>query len=140
MVVKSGVDFNGYTKLAELAEATNIVDVLNGWKVGCGDKLMDYKDAIMLLVKPLHKIDLNSEFVFTGEVTVQNAVIVMQNDHFDTTVIDTNTNVLNFEMRDCVSSAWALRTSSYDIALHIKDVVTLDDFIDDLIQKQNGGM
>ena len=43
-------------------------------------------------------------------------------------------------MGDYVSSAWALRTASYDMALYIKDTVTLDDFIDELIQKQNGGM
>lgn len=138
LVITCKHEINGYTHLSKLAEDTNIVEVLNTWKEGCGDKLMQYADSLLLCIKPLFKYT-NGHRVFTGEAYISNLVTFIRNNKFDTAVMHTSCLPRHFDAVMFVSTASALKLVDADVPKRCGDSIALDDYIDDLVKLQEGG-
>ena len=135
MRVKSTVPFNGYVFLNKLAECSDVINVLNGWKEGCGDKSMLHADRLMLCVESFYT-PAEDGSTFDGVAELYNGAIYIKDGHTYNTVLRTGEDSCNFRMSDCVDSGYAKYISTNNVrSLESSSEVTLDDYIDEIVRK-----
>ena len=134
MRVKSTVPFNGYVFLNKLAECSDVINVLNGWKEGCGDKLMLHADNLMLCVESFYT-PAEDGSAFDGVAEVYNGVIYMKDGYVYNTVLNTGEDSV-VKTAEYVNTGYAKYVSAnYVRPLESSSEVTLDDFIDEIVHK-----
>lgn len=116
-----------YISFESLILHSNIVEVLNTWRKGAGDKLRDSRIGINILCSPLYRG--HDENPIKDTLRLQNRVVLCYNGQLVTTVIITDTDKRNFSMGDYVNNDRPVHSGLDD--KESINCVSLDEFIDD---------
>lgn len=126
--------YNGYTYLNRLIDRSDIVQVLNEWKTGCGDKLAEYKYNLLVLVKSNY-VDAEDGAAYNGTIEVLNAAMFVENGHTTNTVLNTGEEKSRVKVADYMNAPFVTYLNTQYVYKESDDTMTLEGFIDELVEK-----